>query len=237
MEDRSSNNKSARVVVSDESGTSGSQRFQSVAFVSGHLEEIRQFNRTCRLVLEKHELQELKWSEVRRGQMFCACKEAITCLFKDSLLRVLVLAWDREDKRHKIQGRDDRANFHRMLYHGLRRNADWHREPSWRWFHDEMTDLDQDEIRAFLNGTLEDKGYQKHPELFHLQRELLDFREVRQVSSRETPLIGVADLFAGVVRESRQSGLKMHRAFERSQTTYQSVLDLVLEEDEEFSQG
>lgn len=230
-------NNSPKIVVSDESGTDGSLQYQSIAFVSGDYEQVREFNKTCKNLLTESGLSELKWSKIGKGRMLPASKQALTAFVKQSSLRVLVLTWNTKDRRHNIPGRDDQANFHRMLYHGLRRNCDWHKHCHWRWFHDIKSDLKQDEITQYLNGTKEDKGYTKHPKLFVFERSLLRFNPPEQRCSQEVPIIGIADLFAGIVRESCHSGDAMHQYYLEALRVNEPCLELDLADQSEVGRG
>jgi hypothetical protein len=200
------------IVVSDESGMDGSNRYQSIAFVSGPCSRIVEFNKYCREVLTKHCATELKWSEIATGEKNRASIEIIERFFISHDLRVLVLCWDTQDTRHSVKGRDDEENFHRMLYHGLRTNADWHGRKEWYWFPDERTSLDHATVQAFLNATAENKRAAKYPKLIEYHRDNLLFRTVKRKCSKEVPIIGVADLFAGVVRDSVEHGASMLKA-------------------------
>lgn len=204
------------VVVSDESGVDGSNRYQSVAFVSGPSSRIVEFNGYCREVLTRHGATELKWSEIATGEKNRASREIVERFFTCHDLRVLVLCWDTQDSRHSVEGRDDDENFHRMLYHGLRTNADWHGRKEWHWFPDERTSLDHATVQAFLNATAENKRAAKYPQLVDYHRDNLRFGNVKQKCSKKVPVIGVADLFAGVVRDSVEHGASMLKALTAS---------------------
>lgn len=232
-----SGNVYSKIVISDESGTDGSLQYQSIAFVSGESEQVRAFNKACKEILLESGLTELKWSKIGKGKMLPASKQALTAFVRESSLRVLVLTWDTKDRRHEIPGRDDQANFHRMLYHGLRRNCDWHKHCHWRWFHDIKSDLDQEEITQYLNGTKEDKGYTKHPKLFAFERSLLSFKPPEQRCSQKVPIIGIADLFAGIVRESRIKGDAMHQAYTETLRVNELCLEMDLEDPSAVGRG
>lgn len=200
------------IVVSDESGIDGSNRHKSIAFVSGPESQIVEFNRHCKAVLGKHGASEFKWSDIATGEKNRASRDIAELFFRFHTLRVLVLCWDTHDSRHQVDNRDDDENFHRMLYHGLRRNADWHGRKEWYWYPDQRTNLDDTVVQAFLNATLEDKRATKWPFLIAEHRESLKFLDVKQKCSKKVPIIGVADLFAGVVRDSIEHGESMLKA-------------------------
>jgi hypothetical protein len=200
------------IVVSDESGVDGSNRFQSLAFVSGPERVMVEFNKICKRILGDHGVSELKWNEIAAGHKNRAAREAIKEFFKHKDLKVLVLCWDTQDSRHNVCKRDDIENFHRMIYHGLRRNADWLGPKEWHWFPDQRTNLNAEIVATYLNVTRENKLDKTTIPLIDLYRDLHNFKSVRQKCSKVVPVIGVADLFAGVVRESALSGGAMVKA-------------------------
>jgi hypothetical protein len=188
------------IVVSDESGTD--QRIQSLAFISGRRSKIQALNTQVRELLAQHQASELKFKNIDDNRISRASREVIRKVITQDELRVLVLTWDMQDERHAIEQRDATANFHRMIFHGLRRNADWHGQRTWDWYPDQKTDLDHESLKSYLNCTREDKAYLRHSHLFDINRNFLTFRIVKQVCSKEVPIVGVADLFAGMVRHS-----------------------------------
>lgn len=119
----------------------------------------------------------------------------------------MVLSWNLGDSRHQIEKRDNTANFHRMLFHGLRSVADWFGDVDWHWYHDQHTALDQAELQAFLNNTRGYKAISGMPvDLFGNYRHTIRFGKVEQRCSKQVAIIGLADLFAGAVRHSFVDG-------------------------------
>lgn len=160
------------------------------------------FNKICKQILKDCGTSEFKWKEAEKTEKLNAARTILEQLVDEPDIRVLVLSWDTHDSRHTVLKRDDRANFHRMLFHGLRRNADWHRQREWHWYPDEKTDLNHEEVQDYLNACREMKREGKVGHLFEHHREFLWFDRVQQRCSRDVPIIGVADLFAGLVRAS-----------------------------------
>ncbi|MCA0362032.1 MAG: hypothetical protein LCH41_13395 [Armatimonadetes bacterium] len=160
------------------------------------------FNRICKQLLGTTQATEFKWSQVETLQRFSVSSQILTEFFERTNLRVMVLTWDIQDSRHKIANRDDRENFHRMLFHGLRRNADWHGVRDWMWFPDQKQDLRHPDIVDFLNSTRELPIYNKSKPLIRPDRGYLRILKHAQRCSKELPILGVADLFAGAVNYS-----------------------------------
>ena len=127
----------------------------------------------------------------------------------------MTLTWNLVDSRHQVQRRDNSANFHRMLFHGLRSVADWFGDIEWHWYHDQNTALDQAELQAFLNNT---RGYRilsgMPVNLFGEYRHTIRLTKVGQRCSKDMPLIGLADFLAGATRHSVHDGagcVEVHR--------------------------
>lgn len=212
------------IVISDESGTD--QRIQSLAFVSGPRGSIRSLNNQVKEVLASHNVSELKFKDIDDARKNRASHEVVRQVMALPEIRVLVLTWDMQDDRHTVEHRDTNANFHRMVFHGLRQNAEWHGRTHWDWYPDQKTDLDHESIQSYLNCTREDKAYLRYSRLFEVHREYLSFRKVEQVCSKKVPIIGIADLFAGMVRHSIIEGDKCILALqERHTQNNPSLLD------------
>ena len=191
----------SHLIVSDESGTS--DHVQSVAFIAGPIEAIKALNRACKTALANVATSEIKFKDIDDHRRKIAAIESLGKFLDCHESRLLVLTWDTMDSRHQIKRRDDNANFHRMLFHGLRSVADWFGDVEWNWHHDQLSSLDQGEITQFLNNTrghrsLEGMEY----DLFGKPRHHIRIANYRQEDSKKVPLIGLADFFAGVVRHS-----------------------------------
>jgi hypothetical protein len=164
---------------------------------------MKSLNRACKSVLSEVATSEIKFKEIDDRGRKTAAIESLRKFLDCPDSRLLVLTWDMMDSRHQIMRRDDSANFHRMLFHGLRSTADWFGDVEWNWHHDQLSSLDQDEIAQFLKNT---RGYRSlagmEYDLFGKPRHHIRIANYRQEDSKKVPLIGLADFFAGVVRHS-----------------------------------
>lgn len=189
------------IIVSDESGTE--QRVQSVCFVAGPADAMESLNAACAQALTDAGTSEIKFKDIESAAKRQAAEAALRAFLDCPNCRAMVLSWSLLDSRHKVQGRDDIANFHRMLFHGLRSVADWFGDVEWHWYHDENAALDQEELKQFLNNTRGYKAFSGMPvDLFGNERHIIRFKKVEQRCSKKLPLIGLADLLAGAVRYS-----------------------------------
>ncbi len=139
------------VIVSDESGID--QTVQSVCFVAGPWSAVKGLNAACKKALADAGTSEIKFKDIDDARKRQAAKAGLRALLDCPHCRAMVLSWDLGDSRHLVERRDNDANFHRMLFHGLRSVADWFGDVDWKWYHDKNTALDQTELQAFLNNT------------------------------------------------------------------------------------
>lgn len=198
---------------SDESGSSSS-RFQAIGVVSGPSSKLVVLRRQLGSVLEDKGIREVKFEEVRGHRPKV---EAASCFYDLVIdhsakrdVRIDVLTWDSEDSRHRVIGRDDTANLHRMYYKvlvdlGRRWSAD-----EWKLVPDENSTIDWGEIQDFLGMT---RLNRRRPELLELfesseGKKFFRFHSVTPRSSHAEPLIQLADLLAGLATFSRTKGVR-----------------------------
>ncbi len=213
------NDRATHVGFSDESNWNQG-RFRSLGLVSSQIDDAAESERRLAGLLRESGLQEFSWKKLDGArERFAAMKLArfsiaMACAGR---LRVDVVVWDIEDSRHKVFGRDDIANLHRM-YHHLFRNvlrARWPAEAFWRLHPDEHTAMDWMAVQKRLAGVADH---------FEMERSLFtegEFRlrlcheygleEVESVSSRDHPLLQLADLFAGLAVFSRDKYAEYRR--------------------------
>lgn len=187
-------------------------RFRSLGLVTTSVDCVDSLEAEFRRLLNESGVTEFKWKELDAArERFAAekmCQLAVNGASARQL-RVDVLVWDIEDSRHKIARRDDIANLQRMYYHLFRNvlRARWPDDAMWRLHPDEHTGMDWDTVQDCLEHVAEQ---------FDVERSLLTggkfrqrlrrefgLQEIRPVSSREYPLLQLADLFAGLAVFSR----------------------------------
>ncbi|MEZ5162966.1 MAG: hypothetical protein R2688_04280 [Fimbriimonadaceae bacterium] len=211
--------------------------------MSGAESAILAFNSRCAEVLSKHGASEFKWNRISSRETSAAAHEMLELLFSQNQIRVLTLSWDIKGPRYNGLPVNDSEDFHRMLFHGLRRNADWHRLKDWHWFPDQKTDLREEHVQSVLNTTKEQSWYLKNPTLLDTERLRLNFGTPKQKCSKEVPIIGVADIFAGAMRESLLNAekilhtSKMLDASSRQNLFEEGELELLIDEENEISKS
>ncbi len=122
-------------------------RFRSLGLVTLSVEHVDSFENDLRSLLEESDIREFKWKRLGGArERFAAeklCKFAIEKTI-EGILRIDVLIWDIEDKRHKIPKRDDIENLKRMYYHLFHNvlRVRWPDDATWRLYPEEHTALE-----------------------------------------------------------------------------------------------
>lgn len=191
----------------DESSVSA-ERFRSVCAVSLPQSLESRVSDSIAECLAASGVAEFKWSELRTARnRFCAEKliDTVLPLLGSDGVRVDVLVWDTYDARHTVLNRDDEANLERMFFHLLRTSMSRRQTADWHVFPDERTGTDWATLRDCLASTGAWLRRFDYPLLRDAHAEhLFRVRELRPVSSHTTPLVQVADLFAGLAAFSRK---------------------------------
>ena len=150
-------------------------------------------------------VSEAKWDKIKGAKNRLAaiklldicCKEAY-----DKNMRVDVLIWDTKDQRHTLQGRDDLANFKNMYIQLLKNvmRKRWSTDATWQFFPDENSVIDWKHFRNILANTdrFENKKANLFPDEWHDISHHFNILEIAEVSSKETILVQIADIFAGM---------------------------------------
>ena len=163
-------------------------------------------------LLKESDVRELKWSKVTDAKYRFAAEKIVKLIIDQAVagnLRVDVLSWDIEDFRHKIKGRDDIENLHRMYHHLLKNimKDRWEDDAIWKLKPDEHTALRFEDIGYFLK--IKGIGIEvKDPDLFYSSprrywRKYYNIISLEPVCSEKEVLVQVADLFTGLVCFSR----------------------------------
>jgi hypothetical protein len=138
------------------------------------------------------ELRELKFNETGDGRQKRAALRVVEIVkeYADrGQLRIDTLSWDKSDSRNAIADRDDYANIGRMLHH-LLKNAlgKWSGATQWTLVPDEQDQLDYRKVANTVNAAMASAAGGDAPEIILIET----------AESHESPLVQVADLFAGI---------------------------------------
>ena len=189
-------------VFSDESYISA-ERYRSIGAFSFPGNFIGEINEELVSILSDSDVAEFKWKRLKDAQYrFCALKlsDFVFEHLHQKDIRIDVLIWDTQDSRHKIQGRDDTANFERMFFH-LMKNIMTRREKDSEWYvyPDERLDIDWTTIQECLVSTGKWKEvYESRLFGDSFSDRFFNIRDFKPVNSIKTPCCQVADFFAGM---------------------------------------
>ena len=178
-------------------------RYRALALVTLEAQRQPGLEQAIQGILLQHGFTgELKWSKIDRDQD----RDAVLDLLRTALhliaqdqLRVDVLIWDIEDSRHKVRRRDDLNNLQRLLYRicMVVLTQRWPPETCWAIYPDQQDGIDWQALHRMLRLGIA-RWYGQRP------RKLLEpgtpprIAELRPVSSADTPISMLADLFAGL---------------------------------------
>ena len=158
-------------------------------------------------ILAESGVSEFKWKRLGSARERFVAEKIIRFAAEKAMhrkLRIDVLIWDIEDNRHKIRGRDDVKNLQRMYFHLFRNvlRLRWPDGAIWRLHPDEHTAMDWSTIEDFLAITsirVEHTPPLLSGGLFRSRlRVEFGIQEIQPRRSEDTPLLQVADLFAGM---------------------------------------
>jgi hypothetical protein len=202
---------SGGVIFSDESGQDNSNRYAAICTVSGLRKNLLKVHNELKQVLDKHDKQEIKFKSIKGGAKLKLGKEFLEVglnKIESKKIRVHILVWDKHDQRHSIPNRCDIENLKRMYYKVIKEvNKDWKYIDNWSFYPDEYSAIDWNEdIVKYIGNT---KIY-KNSELFK-QVSNFKFPNYQRTEEKDSKImlnIQLADLLAGIVRNSRSNSLK-----------------------------
>lgn len=204
------------IIFTDESSITDS-RFHCLSAFSFEKSSYNFVNDSLKTLLLESKVEEFKWNKLKDAKYFFCAEKIIRFVLNNISkinLRIDTLVWDTHDKRHKVQRRDDLANYERMFFHLLhnslkKRSKDsrWSIHPdkrggiNWQVVHDclhhkgKMTEFENLIFGSFLT----DPHYS-----------IADFQERH---SHEEISIQIPDLFSGLSVFSRTNydRFKKHR--------------------------
>jgi hypothetical protein len=182
-------------------------RYRGIGVVSLRENEVPERKSQIEQLLLESGVRELKWNRLHSAKKRFAAQKILDVIFEmatSSALRVDVLLWDTNDRRHIVRRRDDIENLQRMYYHLLRNvlQARWPDGSTWNLFPDENTSLNWNTVEDFLDkASLKTEFVRDFMSVgtfkFRLRKEFR-IEEITPCKSHFEPLIQVADLFAGL---------------------------------------
>jgi len=177
-------------------------RFNSLALVTLEKCYFNDLNDAIIVILQKLDSnEEFKWVNLKSEKKRDVAVKMIDFAFENlSSFRIDVIKWDLEDRRHKsVLNRDDVENLVRMYYHlvSVTFSKRWSIEKIlWEWFPDKQSGVDW----RILQECICNKKHKFIADLFNRNPSFQNVKilNTTPLSSKETPLIQLADLFAGM---------------------------------------
>lgn len=204
--------KVTHVGFSDESNWNAG-RFRSLGLITTSLMYLGEIDAQLNDILSKSEVKEFKWNKLNGAKERFAAQKMCDFVIEKALqgkLRVDVLIWDIQDRRHNVVGRDDIANLQRMYYHLFRNTLRlrWPDDAVWRLHPDEHTAIQWETIQDYLEATsqhlnIESSLFEGGGFRIRLKKDFA-LEDIQSVCSSAHPLLQVADLFAGMAVFSRE---------------------------------
>lgn len=189
------------IVFTDESSITKS-RFPSLSAFSLPLIHYEQVKADVYKILNESGVTEFGWSNLKNAKYYFCAEKIVDWLIQNRSkyrLRIDTVVWDTHDSRHKIQGRDDMANYERMFFHLLSnsmkrrsRGSIWHVRP------DERNGIDWETIRECLHHIGKKQEYRDTIFGNFLMDPFFIIQSFEQKQSDKEVLIQVADLFSGL---------------------------------------
>lgn len=178
-------------------------RFRSLALVTLSMAKLETLQSNLQQMLKDYGIKEFKWQKLRSTQTRVAalkiCDYTIGRV-RAGDLRIDVLVWDTEDSRHKVKGRDDTANLERMYYHLFRNvmRMRWPHDAVWKLCPDQNTALDWQNVKKYLDIASYYTKIERSDMLAPKLRKEFNIEEINPSNPKDSPLLQLADFFAGL---------------------------------------
>lgn len=216
----------SHLIFGDESGYDGSNRFGCLAKVSGPYDTMRTLNTRLQKILDEHNISEIKFHKVKGFKYATVAKKFLDVgleeIAKDKI-KANVIVWDKQDSRHDVKNRCDIENLKRMYYHNLKNlKLHWSINTTWGFYPDEFSAIKWESIIKYIENTRFDKERKINKNLFG---EIHNFnfpqyKGHKELDSKKYPLLQLADLFAGVIRTSRDKSKEFKYHLEQLKNQY-----------------
>lgn len=199
------------VIFSDESGHDNNNRFGAICTVSGNRKNLIELHKTLEKIIVSFNKNEIKFKEVKGAIKLNIAKQFVVeglNNIQSKKIKTHILVWDKQDNRHTVINRCDNENLKRMYYHILKQvKIDWRYINNWSFYPDELTSINwKDDIVKYIENT----KLHNDSDLF---KSVSNFRfpNYQKATEKDSVLmfnIQLADLFAGIVRNSREKKIE-----------------------------
>jgi len=177
-------------------------------------------------ILDEHNVSEIKFHKVKGFKYSTVATEFIDIGLAEiakNKIKANVIVWDKQDSRHAVTNRCDIENLKRMYYHNLKNiKLHWRINTTWGFYPDEFSAIKWGSIIKHIENTRFDKSRRTEENLF---AEIYNFnfpqyKGYKELDSKMYPLLQLADLFAGVVRTSRDKSKEFKYYLEKKKNQY-----------------
>lgn len=186
------------VVFTDESYITA-ERYRSIGAFSFPKKYYAELNSKLEEILRDSDVDEFKWGKLRNAKYRYCAEKILDCILSELLskaIRIDVITWDTHDRRHKIQSRDDVANFERMFFHLLKfLMLKREKGASWYIYPDERLEISWQIVNDCLNQVGKWRELCTSPLFGDIFSERnFKIREFRQIKSIAIPCCQISDL-------------------------------------------
>jgi len=194
------------VIFSDESGWDNENRYGVICTISGLRINLLELHKALELIIKKYNRNEIGFKKVKGETSLNLAKDFLEVglnYINNKNIKVHVLVWDKQDDRHSVRNRCDVENLKRMYYKILKQvQNDWNYIDNWSFYPDEINLIDwENDIVKYIKNT----KVHNNSELFKTVNKFNfpNYKKTKEKSSKAMYNIQLADLFAGIVRTSR----------------------------------
>lgn len=178
-------------------------RYKAIAAVTVPFAEVERLQAELAVIIKTANLSEMKWEKVRNAKYRHGTMAALDWAFTCGSISVDVLAWDIDDSRHSVKRRDDIENLHRMHHH-LLKNVMSRRGGGKSAFilkPDQNSAMRWKDVDTFLSHkSVEAVPLNNLGEGFKFGfRIKYNLHRIEPADSHDTPLVQLADIFAGMM--------------------------------------
>lgn len=240
-------NPPTHIAFADETNYSNG-RYPGIGVVTLAISDFDAIQSSLADLLRESNVSEFGWKNLKSARYKFAALKMITFAVeqcREGRMRIDVLTWDTQDRRHAVLLPDKIANLQIMYYH-LCRNVlrmRWPATSVWKLHPDEHTAMNWAEVESRLDYA--SWQIESTRNLFRatsfgvVLRQDFNVTEVTEKSSYAEPLIQLADLFVGLAAFSRSSYdryevWKEEQAIQRSLFSAASPINLSTSDRERF---
>lgn len=194
------------IAFADESHHSQGQ-FRSIALTTLRHEHKTYLDSKLNSILCLPRSKEFKWADLRNIKQLKIALQVLEHIIKNrDKLRVDILIWNINDRRHNVENRDDTVNLQLMYYKLFKQVLlnRWPGQSRWMLHPDKQTSLNWNKVQDVLD--ISGNQIETQPNLFMKDKLKSVYRihQIKEVDSKHEPIIQASDLFAGIAVYSRE---------------------------------